>query len=260
MGRMNYNHDSEMDLAWAADQLRRKKLVGTGLPDAPVRRVTATLGQATLSPLGDGATMVLSGAAGPGDATLGNALSALTINARDKTHCAQVLRDLLAILADRERVALHREFAELKGVEALIQVLRDHTGDAQHVSLQILDKLSRTSAREISAAGGIDELVRCVEKDGQAPRVIESALKVLHGLTFDNDAKLLLLRRGVRELAEAIVESRPTPGSSEGVATVPLDDNVQRAHEEWQDVMSISTRLLARMGGARKGGLRRLAA
>merc|ERR1712039_225293 len=133
-------------------------------------------------------------------------------------------------------------------------------GEVTLVALQILDKLSRTSPREIAAAGGIDVVVQMCGRDGQAPRVIESGLKVLHGLTFDSDTKQLLLRHGVRELAESIVESRPTPGRSEVVATVPLDDHVESSDYAWQDVHSISTRLLTRMGGARKGGLTRLPA
>jgi len=256
---MNYNHDTEMDLDWAADQARRHKLLGSGLPDAPVRRVTATLQQSTLSPeaVSPGALQACTSSDG---VTLGNALSALTINARDGEHCAKVCKEILAILADRDRIGLHKEFIQLKGVESILELLKHHKGEVAQVSLQILDKLSRTSPREIAAAGGIDIVVQMCGRDGQAPRVIESALKVLHGLTFDNETKLLLLRHGVRELAESIVETRPAPGRSEVVATVPLDEHVENSDYAWQDVLSIATRLLTRMGGARKGGLKRLPA
>jgi len=254
---MNYSHDTETDVVWAADQLRRKKLLGTGLPDSSVRRETTSLPKATLTRLGDGATLVLSDTAAPGEATLGSALSALAINARDGPHCAHICRDLLAIVADRDRVALHREFCELKGVEAVALVIRDHIGEPVHAALQILDKLSRTSARQIAAAGAIDEIVRCAEKEGQAPRVIEAALRVLHGLSFDSEAKPLLVRRGVRELAEALAGTGPPPTYADGVATVPLEADIERAHQAWQDVLSISTRLLARMGGPKVGGIRR---
>mmetsp|Transcript_20596 Transcript_20596/g.58390 ORF Transcript_20596/g.58390 Transcript_20596/m.58390 type:complete len:259 (-) Transcript_20596:140-916(-) len=248
---MNYNHDTEFDILWAADQLRRTKLLSAGQPqdDGPIRRVTASLTQATLSPRADGTTLVLHGSVGPGEATLGCALSALAINSQDGAHCAQVCRDILAILSERDRVALHRELVHLKGLDSILDVCRHRSGEAVHVALQILDKLSRTSARDIAAAGGIDVVIRCVDIDGQAPRVIEAALKVLHGMSFDVEAKPLLVRRGVQQLAQGVAESRPPQNSVEAVTTVPSEEHVRSAHEAWQDVVSIASRLVTRLGG-----------
>lgn len=274
---MNYNADTEMDMTWSADQARRLKLMGSGLPDAPVRRVTATLPRASTTPRSMGRTMtprsargegafsgcdptstLTRGSSASGDATVGNALSALTINLPNTTHCARTCHDILMVLADRDRIAVHTEFVQLRGIENVLEVVKTHDGETVLVGLQILDKLSRTSARELSAAGGIDIVVRCCEKLSQAPRVIEAGLRVLHGLTFDNETKLLLLRRGVRELAEGIAEHRPAHGATAVIATVPLEEHVQAAGEAWQDVYSMATRLLQRMGGSGRGGLKRL--
>lgn len=254
---MNYNHDTEMDMDWSADQARRKKLMGTGLPDAPIRRVTATLKESTLSPRA-AAQAGFGASSGGGDATLGNALSALKINAKQPEHVASVCQDILELVSDRDRVSLHTEFVQLKGVEAVLEVARHNEGTPLLAAMQILDKLSRTSAREIAAAGGIDVVVQVCEKDGQAPRIIEAALRTLHGLTFDNETKLLLLRRGVRELAEGITEARPARGDTAVISTVPLEEHVQAADEAWQDVFSIATRLLQRLGGPSKDGVKRL--
>mmetsp|Transcript_24475 Transcript_24475/g.62544 ORF Transcript_24475/g.62544 Transcript_24475/m.62544 type:complete len:285 (-) Transcript_24475:85-939(-) len=257
---MNYNHDTEMDMRWEADQARRFKLLDTGLPDASIRRVTAGFGEATMSPGSLRAIGAAPGRLAGGNVTLGNALSALAINAKDPVHLAKVCREILEIIADRDRIGMHREFVELKGAESMLEILRHHKGEVVLVALQILDKLSRTSAREISACGAIDVIVRICETDGQAPRTIETALRVLHGLTFENDVKLLLLRHGVRELAEALTEARPALGSVEALSTIPTEDDVRTADQAWHDVLSISTRLLTRLGGSRKGGLRRLPA
>jgi len=257
---MNYNHDTEQDMDWSADQARRQKLLGTGLPDAPIRRVTATLKESTMTPR---AIRGMTGGMGTavsdsGDATLGNALSALAINAGQPAHVANVCRDILSLVSERDRVAVHAELVELKGVERILEVARSNDGEALFSALQILDKMSRTSARTIVAAGGIDVIVQVCEKDGQAPRVIESALRSLHGLTFDSEARLPLLRRGVDKLAESIVENRPSQSNTALVSTVPLAEHVQAADEAWQDVYSIATRLLQRMGGGSTGGLKRL--
>lgn len=247
---MNYNHDTEMDIDWAADQMRREKNLGSSLPDTPIRLTTATLpprpAQATLQP-----NMGNAGIVTPDDATLGSALSALAINAHNSEHCFRICDNLLTLLSDRDRVTVHAEFAQLKGVEAVLNVVKEHGGDTALMALRILDKLSRTSAREISAAGGIDVLVRCCEKEGQAPRLIEAALRGLQGLTFDDTAKLLLLRRGVRELAEGVVEAKP--GVQPGENGSPEEDEANA--NAWRDVISISMRLLHRLGGSQKGQL-----
>lgn len=265
---MNYNHDTEQDMDWSADQARRQKLMGTGLPDAPIRRVTAMLKESTMTPRAVRGMTTVGGMTGGlgqalsscGDPTLGNAMSALAINGGHPAHVANVCQDLLALVSDRDRLALHAEFVELKGVERILEVVRGHDGEALLSALHILDKLSRTSARAIVAAGGIDVIVQICEKDGQAPRVIESALRTLHGLTFDTEAKLPLLRRGVDKLAESIVENRPSLSNTAVISTVPLAEHVQAADEAWQDVYSIATRLLQRMGGSSTGGLKRLPA
>merc|ERR1712110_303603 len=86
------------------------------------------------------------------DSTLGSALSALAINSQSGEQCRSICNSLLALLSDRDRaVVLHAEFAELKGIDALLSVLRQHGGDVALSALRVLDKLSRTSAREISS-------------------------------------------------------------------------------------------------------------
>uniref|UniRef100_A0A7S0AWE6 Uncharacterized protein n=1 Tax=Pyrodinium bahamense TaxID=73915 RepID=A0A7S0AWE6_9DINO len=247
---MNYNYDTEQDLDWAADQLRRQKNLGSGLPDMAIRRVTASLtapqNLTLTSPL---ATSV--GAPVPEDSTMGSALSALAINSGSPEQCRQICDSLLALLGEKDRVALHTEFVQLKGVEALLGVVKTHGGDTCLAALQVLDKLSRTSAREISAAGGIDDIMHCLGVEGQAPRTVEVALRVLHGLTFDNDAKQQVLRRNVREKAEDLVENRPWEKGLQGSITDP--DEEEHTAQAWADVISIATRLLQRLGGAGSG-------
>ncbi|CAJ1356695.1 unnamed protein product, partial [Effrenium voratum] len=113
---MNYSHDTEMDRDWAADQMRRKKNLVSGLPDMPVRRATAALPQVAVAAVGLTSP--------PGEATLGSALSALAINAGNPEHVQRICQGLLALLYDKECLALHQEFAELKGVEAVLAILR----------------------------------------------------------------------------------------------------------------------------------------
>jgi len=226
---MNYNHDTDHDLEWAQDQLRRNKLSGTGLPDVPVRRVTASLVQR-------GDPMPIDPSVSR-DMTLGNSLSALAIHAHNDQQCHRICDSILALLSDRDRLGLHAEFVELNGIHLVLGVVKNHGDEPALAALRILDKLSRTSARELSAAGGIDVVLERCDIDGQVPRVVESSLKILHGLTFDTDSKLLLLRRGVRGLAESIVEAKQGAG----------------AGSDWQDVHTIATRLQARLGEGQKG-------
>lgn len=247
---MNYNADTEMDLDWAADQLRRQKNFGSGLPDTAIRRVTASLTapqNLTLTcPLGNSL-----GAPVPRDSTMGNALSALAINSGSPEQCRQICDSLLALLSDRDRMSLHSEFVELKGIEALLEVMRKHCGETCLAALRVLDKLSRTSARSISAAGGIDIIVPCLLKEGQAPSTMEVALRTLHGLTFDNDAKQQVLRRDVREIVESLVENKPWEKGLQGSSTDPEEE--ERSVQAWGSVLSMAMRLLQRLGGAGTG-------
>ena len=119
---MNYNHDTEMDLGWAKDQLRRQRNLVKGVQDAPIRRLTPPIPQAAV---------LLSGtchatAAQLRDTTLGEALSALSIGARAGPTCCQICRSILALLSDRDRLGVHAEFLQLKGLEAILGVLREH--------------------------------------------------------------------------------------------------------------------------------------
>lgn len=230
---MNYNHDTEMDLDWAADQLRRAQNQGSRVPDTPIRRVTAALHPIRGLPAADPSVSQ--------DTTLGNALSALAIHAHNDEQSRRVCESVLQLLSDRDRTQLHAEFVQLKGLELVLGAVKRHGDDTATVALRIIDKLSRTSARQICAAGGIEVVLQRCEKDEQAPRVLEAALKVLHGLTFDPEAKLLLLRRGVRGLAESIVEANLEDTASESQA------------EAYQDVHTIGTRLLARLADGQKG-------
>mmetsp|Transcript_57202 Transcript_57202/g.162394 ORF Transcript_57202/g.162394 Transcript_57202/m.162394 type:complete len:261 (+) Transcript_57202:116-898(+) len=251
---MNYNADTDMDLDWAADQLRRQKNLGMGLPDTAVRRLTSSMpsskaAMTLTSPRRTGLVNL-----GPGqESTLGHALSALDINSASEEQCRQICDGMVQLLGDRDRTALHAEFVELKGVEAVLEVVRHHGKDACLAALQVLDKLSRTSAREIAAAGGIDVVVRCAEKSHQAPRIIEAVLRTLHGMTFDEGVKNLLLRRGVRELVESLLENKHWETQDfSGSRTDP--DEEARTAEAWQRVVTIATRVLQRLGGGGAGG------
>ncbi|CAE7806461.1 unnamed protein product [Symbiodinium sp. CCMP2592] len=128
---MNYSHDTEMDRDWAADQLRRKKNALSGLPDSPIRRTAAALPQVAVA-----AVQGLQGAAAtpPGAATLGNALSALAINAGSAEHVQRICHGLLALLYDKECLPVHQEFAQLKAprlLEASLRCLHGLTFDTE---------------------------------------------------------------------------------------------------------------------------------
>lgn len=232
---MNYNFDTEMDLDWAADQLRRAQNYGSALPDTPIRRVTTALTPNTNKGSRSTDPSVSQ------DTTLGNALSALTVHSHNDEQCQRICDSILNLLSDRDRVAVHGEFVRLKGIEIVLAVVKQHGDDSAHVALRILDKLSRTSARQISAAGGIDVVLLRCEKDKQTARVLEAALKVLHGLTFDPEVKLLLLRRGVQHLAMSLVEAK-------------LEDTCEASMvQAYRDVTTIATRLSARLADGQKG-------
>lgn len=238
--RMNYSHDTEMDREWAADQLRRRKNLGSGLPDMPIRRATAALPQVAVAAVQGGLI-----SAGPGEATVGSALSALTINAGSAEHVQRICHGLLALLYDKERLAVHYEFAELKGVEALLAVLRRHGSGTALAALRVLEKLSRTVPRELCVAGGVDVLARCAEVPCQAPRLLEASLRCLHGLTFDMEGKAAVERRNVREIAEALLEDIPLRKQRQVVSS----EEEQRSLEEaWDDTTVICRRLLQRLG------------
>lgn len=230
---MNYNFDTDMDLDWAADQLRRSRNVGTAGPNTPIRRVTHALHPSVKGCPADPSVSQ--------DTTLGNALSALTVHAHSDEQCRRICESILTLLSDRERVALHAEFVQLKGIDLVLATVKRHADETAQTALLILDKLSRTSARQISAAGGIDiVLLRC-EKERQNARVLEAALRVLHGLTFDSEVKVLLLRRGVHHLAETLVEAK-------------LEENCDEPSvQAYQAVTTIATRLVARLADQQKG-------
>merc|ERR1719174_2540349 len=230
---MNYNFDTEMDLDWAADQLRRAQNANTSLPVTPIRRVTPALHPNAKSCPTDPSVSQ--------DTTLGNALSALTVHSHNDEQCRRICESILTLLSDRARVALHAEFVRLKGIDLVLATVKRHRDETAQMALLILDKRSRTSARQISAAGGIDiVLLRC-EQDKQNTRVLEAALKVLHGLTFDSEVKVLLLRRGVHLLAAALIEAK-------------MEENCEESEvQAYQAVTTIATRLAARLADQQKG-------
>mmetsp|Transcript_13122 Transcript_13122/g.19160 ORF Transcript_13122/g.19160 Transcript_13122/m.19160 type:complete len:143 (-) Transcript_13122:11-439(-) len=142
---MNYSHDTEQELDWAADQLRRNKHQESTLPDSPIRRVTTPL-SSTRTPL-----TLTQGAPDLEDLTaetftLGSALSALAVHMHSEVQCQRLCEKLMMVLADRDRLAVHAEFVELNGVEMVLNVLRRHGGETTLAALRVLDKLSRTSA------------------------------------------------------------------------------------------------------------------
>jgi len=243
---MNYSHDTEMDRDWAADQLRRKKNALSGLPDSPIRRTAAALPQVAVA-----AVQGLQGAAAtpPGAATLGNALSALAINAGSAEHVQRICHGLLALLYDKECLPVHQEFAQLKGVEALLAILRRHGGGTALAALRVLEKLSRTVPRELCAAGGVDVLARCAEVPCQAPRLLEASLRCLHGLTFDTEAKAAVARRGVRDIAESLLEDIPLRKERQVVSS---NDEQDTLDEAWDDTAVICKRVLQRLNDGRK--------
>lgn len=244
---MNYSHDSEMDRDWAADQLRRKQNLGrNGLPDMPIRRATSALPQVAVAALRGG----LDASTPPGDPTLGSALSALAINAQSADQVRRICDGLTALLSDRDRVALHKEFAQLKGVEAVLSILRKHGGEAALSALRVVEKLSRTLPRELCAAGGVDVLARCAEVPGQAPRLVEASLRCLHGLTFDTEAKPLVSRRGVQTLVESLLEEEASRNQYEIVCANEEQEAALR--EAWADAITMCKRLLQRLTDGRQ--------
>lgn len=229
---MNYSFDTDMDLDWAADQLRRVQNAGSVYPDTPIRRVTAALHPTPNDPHDPSVSH---------DTTLGNALSALTVHGHSDEQSRRICDSILTLLAGRDRIALHAEFVQLKGIDLVLCAVRQHGDETAHVALTILDKLSRTSARQISAAGGIDVVLLRCEKDKQTARVLEVALKVLHGLTFDPEVKLLLLRRGVQNLAQSLIEAK-------------LEETCDASSvQAYRDVHTIAVRLSARLADGQKG-------
>lgn len=238
----------------------------SGLPDGvPIRRAITTLPQAVPSRCETtlGPPDVDAHAPPGGEATLVSALSALAINERSADHCRLICENIVVLLSAGDRMTLHSEFVQLKGVDAVLNVVREHTAPATALAaLRVLDKLSRTSAREIAAANGIDVMARCCEKlkDGgkahppQAPRVIETALRALHGLTFDGEVKRLVMRRGVLELAELLLEEKADEVNQQGAHATPEEEKATA--EAWADVLTISGRLLQRLGGQAAKGRR----
>lgn len=268
---MNYSFDTEMDLGWSADQLRRAKHAGTGLGDDAIRRVTATRRAApekapgalsvAVVPSGRDATQrpgyQLERAPLAEESSLGTLLSALS-NTASPEHIARLCEELLLLLSKRDKSALHAEFVQLRGVEAVINVVRKHPGPTSLPALRILEKLARSSAREVAAAGGIDAVVQVCERGGQAalvadinksnkeaPLLLEAALKTLIGLTFDDVPRGLLSRHSIVELTEALLRAQPGVEVGEGTST----EAEQASLVAWQDVMCASRRLLQRLGG-----------
>lgn len=247
---MNYSADTEADLNWAADQLRRAQNLGCGLPDQPVRRLTSSLRQ--------GGALCPDDPAVTADTTIGNALSGLAIHAHSGDQCRRICESILVLLSDQDRIALHTEFARLKGVEMVVGVAKQHSGETALAALRILEKLSRTSSRAICGCGGVDVVIaRCGEED-QLPSVVESAARVLHGLSFDRDARTLLLRRGVRGLAESIVEHGlpdADTASAEAVASIATRLLARLADGRGSNSRGATPRSAA-LGAPRSGGLR----
>eukprot|EP00747_Dinoflagellata_sp_TGD_P195492 gnl/TRDRNA2_/TRDRNA2_64257_c0_seq1.p1 gnl/TRDRNA2_/TRDRNA2_64257_c0~~gnl/TRDRNA2_/TRDRNA2_64257_c0_seq1.p1 ORF type:complete len:255 (-),score=46.48 gnl/TRDRNA2_/TRDRNA2_64257_c0_seq1:69-833(-) len=238
---MNYNHDTEQDLCWAADQLRKSRNAGSTLRDVPVRRETSLLVRPAQPPpfgnagITDPAVSVSS--------TMGDALSALAVHAHNAEHCKRICESILALLGDRSRLSLHEEFVQLKGVDTVLNVVRRFPSEEATlvVALRVLDKLSRTSARAICAGGGIDAVLERCDRDKQTPQVLEAALRVLLGLTFEPQAKLVLLRRGCRGLAASFVEANASPDASDAEIVA------------WEDIHTAATRLMQRLADGEKG-------
>eukprot|EP00929_Paragymnodinium_shiwhaense_P043226 TRINITY_DN22263_c0_g1_i2.p1 TRINITY_DN22263_c0_g1~~TRINITY_DN22263_c0_g1_i2.p1 ORF type:complete len:268 (-),score=59.78 TRINITY_DN22263_c0_g1_i2:342-1145(-) len=254
---MNYNFDTEMDLDWAADQLRRKQNMYTGLPDTPIRRITAPLKQGS-------AVAVISDPSVSHDTTLGNALSALKIHSHKTVHCHRLCESVLALMGERDggissRSALHSEFVRLEGMPTLLNVIKEHEGKTAEVALRVLAKLARTSARDICTAGGVEVLTQVLEFEGQLPIVLEVALRVLLGLSFDGESKLLLLRRGVRGQTEALMQ-RIALGDrtrDEDMRYGRIRDAEKEEAMAWQEVNTVAQRLAQRLADGQKGYSRR---
>lgn len=228
---MNYNHDTDQDLDFAASQLRKKQNAHSILEDAPIRRITSALAQSGARIVDPGVTP---------DATLGTALSALDIHGHSEDDCQRIFESILEVMSDRRRLELHKELVQLKGLQHILGAIRRHGDACTIVALRLLDKLSRTSARDITAAGGVEVLLERSDMKRESPRVVEAVVRVLLGLTFESDAKVLLLRRGVRGLAESIVELIPDTSDAE-------------LREAQADLKSVGTRLLNRLSDGEKG-------
>lgn len=239
-GTMNYNHDTEHDLQWAQSTLRKKEKFYVGLSDAPVRRISSTLARRE-KPQGGVSNDGLRDIAP--DATIGSALSALAIHAHSAQQVQRLCDSLYEAMTDRDRPKVHAEVVEIKGVDLILNAAKTHAKEEACVlsALRLLQKLTRTSAKEIVQAGGVDILLELVDPDNNPSSVVGAGLHVLHGLTFQNEAKLLLLRRGVRGLAEDLAQTKH-------------DERCQtEERERWAQVSSIATRLCNRLSEGEKG-------
>lgn len=239
-GTMNYNHDTEHDLQWAQSSLRKEEKFTRGVSDAPVRRIASTLARGE---------KVDGGVSNDGlrdinpDTTIAGALSALSIHAHSPAQVQRICDCLYEAVTDRNRPKLHSEVVEIKGVDLILNAVKTHATDEQCVlsALRLLEKLTRTSTKEIIQAGGLDVVLARVDPDQNPSSVVAQGLRVLHGLTFQNDAKLLLLRRGVRGLAEDLQQTKHDERA----------DKEER--ERWGDVVSIATRLCNRLQEGQRG-------
>jgi len=239
-GCMNYNHDTEQDLQWAQTTLRKEEKYGRGLSDAPVRRIASTLARGEKVDGGvtnDGLRDIHA------DTTIAGALSALAIHAHSAAQVQRICDCLYEAVTDRNRPKLHAEVVEIKGVDLILNAVKTHGTNEQCMlsALRLLEKLTRTSTKEIIQAGGLDVVLSRVDPDDNPSSVVAQGLRVLHGLTFHNDAKLLLLRRGVRGLAEDLTQSKHDARA----------DKEER--ERWNDVVSIATRLGNRLQEGQRG-------
>lgn len=140
---------------------------------------------------------------------------------------------------------LSLKFVKRQGVEALLAILRRHGSGTALAALRVLEKLSRSVPREVMAAGGVDVLARCAEVPCQAPRLLEASLRCLHGLTFDGPARAAVERRGVRGIAEALLEDMPLRKERQVVCSVEERSSLEEA---WADAAVICRRLLHRLG------------
>jgi len=183
------------------------------------------------------------------DGNIGGGLSALAVhlgprNSSSAASAAEAKMTVDALLEKAHqrdgdgRTKTRAEIVSLRGIDLLLQVLRLHRKEAGcSISvLRLLGQLARTETNMVMKAGACDLVLdlflfspkqQLQELD---PPVLCAALHMVHALTFDAEAKKLLLRRGLRGLAGELADT----------------------HKD-EDVLRISRRLLQRLPEGLKG-------
>jgi len=250
---MNFNHDTEMEVAWGADQLRRKKQLDAGAPEAAIRRTTARFGEDFRWDLrGQEEALPLCGQSG--GMTIATAVTALGVGWENNEHCERLCSDVLAMLSDRRRPSTAAEFVDLGGLDSLHRIVAKQKGLPRLQALRALEKLSRTHPERVCEAEFIDPLAMVFQVEGQAPEIVSAVLRIFHALSFSSKAKDAMIAKGLCELSQVVATAMadPPPISDQDKLALSRDEQtIQRVEDAWREVGQLATRLSARLGAQR---------